>query len=58
MKGLWASRGAGKMAQELRAGTALTGDLTSVPSTHARWLTTVTTASNSSSEGPNTLFVL
>ena len=28
------------MAQELRAGTALAGDFTSVPSTHVRWLTT------------------
>lgn len=44
MKGVWARRGAGKMAQQLRAGTALAEDLTSVPSTRVRWLTTVTTA--------------
>lgn len=34
MNGLWARRGAGKMAQQLRAGTALRGDPTSVGSQH------------------------
>lgn len=45
------SWGTGKMAQCLWALTALSGDLSSVPSTYVQWLTTT---SNFSSSRPNT----